>query len=75
MTDAQALSEERDALEGDDFICEYCGYEITVKRAGDPGKMPEGGAFTCRCGTVMDLVAPSPPDRNAATPSPTANGS
>jgi hypothetical protein len=75
MTDARTLSGARDALDGDDFTCEYCGCEITVKRTGDPAKMPAGSVFTCRCGTVMDLAAPSPPDRNAAAPRPTANGS
>jgi|BarGraNGADG00212_1021973.scaffolds.fasta_scaffold21700_2 hypothetical protein len=45
------------------------------ERTGDPAKMPAGSVFTCRCGTVMNLVAASPPDRNAAAPSPTANGS
>jgi hypothetical protein len=75
MTDARTMSGARDALEGDDFICEYCGCEITVERTGDPAKMPAGSVFTCRCGTVMDLMAASPPDRNAAAPSPTANGS
>jgi len=75
MTDARTMSGARDALEGDDFICEYCGCEITVERTGDPAKMPAGSVFTCRCGTVMNLVAASPPDRNAAAPSPPANGS
>jgi hypothetical protein len=75
MTDARTMSGASDALEGDNFICEYCGCEITVKRTGDPAKMPAGSVFTCRCGTVMNLVAPSPSDRNAAAPSPTANGS
>jgi hypothetical protein len=69
------MSGARDALEGDDFICEYCGCEIAVERIGDPAKMPAGSVFTCRCGTVMNLVTASPPDRNAAAPSPTANGS
>jgi hypothetical protein len=52
MTAHQDLSTMR---EGDDFVCRYCGCEVTLKRHGDPERMPDMRPFTCCCGTVMEL--------------------
>ena len=42
----------------EDWTCSVCGCEIMVKHAGDPARMAPGSAYTCRCGTRMELEHP-----------------
>jgi hypothetical protein len=41
--------------EGTDWVCSNCGAEIMVKHGGDQAKWQADSAYTCRCGTRMQL--------------------